>query len=109
MLYTQITVDVDTFESLWRAKERFRKLPDGKLTWRGGGRLTWSDFLDQAVILLEAQYKLLPSVEAVRYNPYVYGAKCPNCKYEEYPLRRRKRIAWSIVCKRCGTEFVALA
>lgn len=107
MKHTNLLVDVDTYEELLRAKERFRNLPDGKLTWRG--KFTWSDFLSQAVTLLEARYRLLPSAEAIRYNPYVYGAECPNCHKEEYPLRRRKRRIWKIRCKRCGFEYIALA
>jgi len=106
MLHKQITVDIRTFEELWQSKERFRKLSKEKPVWKG--KLTWSDFLGQAVLFLEAQYSIIPSVEATRYNPYVYGAKCPNCGTEKYPLRRRRKIIWKIKCSKCGKEYIAL-
>jgi len=95
-----IVVGIDAFEALWQSKERFRKLVGGKITWAG--------FLEQAVLFLESQC-LLPAVKATRYNPYVYGVECPNCKTEEYPLRRWRRIIWKVKCSNCGKEYIALA
>jgi len=100
MKRTTIHFDPIDFDALWAAKERFRKLVGGKITWVG--------FLEQAVLFLEAQC-LLPSVKARRYNPYVYGADCPNCGTEEYPLRRRRRVIWKVKCSKCGKEYIALA
>lgn len=94
-----IVVGIDTFETLWQAKERFRKLAGGKITWAG--------FLEQAVLFLEAGC-LLPAVKAERLNPYVYLANCPDCKTEEYPLRRRRRVIWKVKCSKCGKEYIAL-
>lgn len=96
---TAIVLDVDTFDKLWRSKELFRKIIGGKITWAG--------FIEQAVLFLEAQC-LLPSVKAIRYNRYIYGAECPNCKTREYPLGGRGRIVWKIKCPNCSTEFIAL-
>jgi len=106
MRHTQISVDVHTYESLWQSKERFRKLSSEKPIWTG--KLTWGDFLEQAVTILESRYSLLPSVDAERLNPYVYRAECPNCGTEKYPLRRRRKIAWKIKCSGCGKEYIAL-
>lgn len=85
---------------LWADKERFKQLVGGKMTWDG--------FLEQSALFMEAQC-LLPSVKAIRYNPYVYGADCPKCGFEEYPLRRRGKIIWKVKCRKCGWEYVALA
>jgi len=95
-----VTVDINTYETLWQAREKFRK--------HVGGKMTWANFLEQAVLYLEAQC-LLPSAKATRYNPYVYGVECPNCKTEEYPLRRRRRVAWKVKCSGCGQEYIALS
>lgn len=101
---TQITIDSRTFDTIWRVKEAFRKLV--------GGKVTWDSFLEQAALSLEAEF-LLPSVKAVRYNPYIYSAECPSCRVEKYPLRKiglrgRYRLAWRIKCSGCGKEYVAL-
>lgn len=97
---TTIVIAPQDFDILWKAKERFRGMVRG--------RTTWTSFLSQAVLFLEAQH-FLPSVKATRYNPYVYAAICPYCGVEASPLRRRREIIWKIKCSHCDGEYIALA
>ncbi|MBU0778175.1 hypothetical protein KKF82_07945 [Patescibacteria group bacterium] len=100
-MHTSISVDSKLYNRLWQTKAELGKV--------GGRKLTWNRFMEQYLLLLDALLRSMVMVKAVRYNPYVYGANCPYCKTDEYPLRRRGVIIWKVKCSKCGKEYIALA
>lgn len=95
---TSITLDRNTFDSLYKSKQFFEEIV--------GHKLKWWEFIRQTELVLQAYYTE-PPILAQRYNKYIYAANCPSCHKTNGPLHRQKAIIWKINCE-CGTEYIAV-
>ena len=97
---SSISVNTELYNRLHEKKAKLARV--------GGRGFTWNRFMEQYLLLLEALLQSMIMVKAIRYSLIIYGAECPFCKFEEYPLRRRGVIAWKVKCPKCDKEYIAI-